>query len=440
MTRRGGDDTTANGRDRGREQGDSSGVGRRWFLRSSGAAAGAALLAGCSSSGNGSDGNASGSNSSGNGSTGNGSSGNGTGGSDNATTGGNTTGNATASGPLGVESFRGSGPLVESRPPLDGTRIAELPDLSGTLSIYLGGGEGGLYTEFLDLLGQMYPDFNVELRTASSAQLANTLITEVNSGSTNADVFWAIDVGALGVVADNDATVELPTDVVEPVPESFRPDNQWVGVAGRARSVPFNTDTLSADQIPNKVQRFTDAQPLEGSMGWAPTYGSFQSFITAMRLLRGEQGAKSWLRGMQQQGISEYPDEFLISNAVADGELAAGFANHYYTLRVKAARPDAPIELAFTKGDAGALINAAGVEIVKGTQRRELATNFIRHLLTAEAQEFFATRTFAYPMVPGVPPVGGLPTIDELNPPQLDLAKLSNLEPTLTLMREVGVL
>jgi len=43
-------------------------------------------------------------------------------------------------------------------------------------------------------------------------------------------------------------------------------------------------------------------------------------------------------------------------------------------------------------------------------------------------------------MIPGVPPVGGLPTIDELNPPQLDLAELSNLEPTLTLMREVGVL
>jgi len=435
MTRRGGDDTTANGYDRGRERGDSSDVGRRWFLRSSGAAVGAALLAGCSSSGSGSDGNASGSNGSGNGSTGNG-----TAGGDNATAGGNTTGNATTSGSLGVESFRGSGPLVESRPPLDGTRIAELPDLSGTLSIYLGGGEGGLYTGFLDLLQEMYPEFDVKLRTASSAQLANTLITEVNSGSANADVFWAVDVGALGVVADNDATVELPSEVVKPVPDSFHPGNRWVGVAGRARSVPFNTDTLSADQIPNKVQKFTDANPLEGSMGWAPTYGSFQSFVTAMRLLRGTQETKTWLQGMTQQGVSEYPDEFLVSNAVADGELAAGFANHYYALRVKAARPDAPIELAFTKGDAGALVNAAGVEIIKGTQRRELAANFIQHLLTAEAQEFFATRTFAYPMIPGVPPVGGLPTIDELNPPQLDLAELSNLEPTLTLMREVGVL
>jgi iron(III) transport system substrate-binding protein len=426
MTRRAGDNQTANGCD---DHSDSR-VGRRRFLRSSAVVAGGALVAGCSSGGSGA--NANGTNGS------NGSAGNATGGANGTV--GNATGNASANGSVGVESFRGSGPLVESRPPLKGPRIDDLPDLSGQLSIYLGGGEGGLYTQFLDLLQKMYPKFNVQLRTASSSQLANTLITEVQSGSSKADVFWAVDLGALGVVASNDATVKLPSRVVEPVLNSFHPGNRWVGVAGRARSVPYNTNELSAKQVPNKVQKFTDAGGLQGSMGWAPTYGAFQSFITAMRLLRGEQQTRQWLQGMQQQGISEYPDEFLVSNAVADGELAAGFANHYYALRVRAARPNAPIELAFTRGDAGALINAAGVEVIKGTQRRQLAMNFIEHLLTAEAQEFFATRTFAYPMIPGVPPVGGLPTIDELNPPDIDLAKLSNLEPTLRLMREAGVL
>ena len=424
MTRRAGDDATVDGR----ESANGSPLGRRRFLRSSAAVAGGALVAGCSSGGGGS--NASGANGSGN-ATGNASGG---------TNGSAGTGNASANESVGIDSFRGSGPLVESRPPLKGPRIDDLPDLSGQLSIYLGGGEGGLYTQFLDLLQRMYPNFDVKLRTASSSQLANTLITEVQSGSSKADVFWAVDVGALGVVADNDATVKLPKKVVKPVPKEFHPNDQWVGVAGRARSVPYNTNKLSANQIPNKVQKFTDSKQLQGSMGWAPTYGAFQSFVTAMRLLRGKKQTKNWLTGMQEQGVSEYPDEFLVSNAVADGELAAGFANHYYALRVRAARPKAPIELAFTKGDAGALINAAGVEVIEGTERRQLATNFVQHLLTAEAQEFFATRTFAYPMIPGVPPVGGLPTIDELNPPQIQLAKLSNLEPTLKLMRETGVL
>jgi len=43
-------------------------------------------------------------------------------------------------------------------------------------------------------------------------------------------------------------------------------------------------------------------------------------------------------------------------------------------------------------------------------------------------------------MISGVQPVGDLPTIDELNPPEIDLTKLSDVEPTLELMREVGVL
>ena len=107
---------------------------------------------------------------------------------------------------------------------------------------------------------------------------------------------------------------------------------------------------------------------------------------------------------------------------------------------VRSARSDAPLDLAFTSGDAGALINVAGAAVVRGTEQQELAENFIRHLLTVEAQEFFATRTFAYPMIPGVPPVGGLPSIDELNPPSIDLQELANVQPTLELMRDVGVL
>jgi iron(III) transport system substrate-binding protein len=98
------------------------------------------------------------------------------------------------------------------------------------------------------------------------------------------------------------------------------------------------------------------------------------------------------------------------------------------------------VDLAFTGGDAGALSNAAGAEVLSARGNTESAFAFVRHLLSAEAQEFFATRTYAYPMVAEIPPVGGLPPIDELNPPSVDLTELSNIRPTLELMRDVGVL
>jgi iron(III) transport system substrate-binding protein len=347
---------------------------------------------------------------------------------------------AAAGEALPIEEYRGSGPLVQQRPSLSGTSIRDLPPLSGELTIYLGGGEGGLYTNLISLLERTYPDFAPRTRLAPSSQLASTIIQETRAGSSPADVFWSVDAGSLGVVAERNATVALPQRVVESVPQQFHPREDWVGVAGRARSVPFNTNQLQRSQIPEDVLAFTNASGLQGNTGWAPTYGAFQAFITAMRLLTSRERTKRWLNGMQEQGIRTFPDEFLVSNAVADGEIAAGFANHYYALRVQAARPDAPIDLAFTNGGPGALINVSGAEIIEGTQQQQLATNFIHHLLTVEAQEFFATRAFGYPMLPGVPPVGGLPTIDELQPPQLDLARLSDLQPTLRLMREVGVL
>jgi iron(III) transport system substrate-binding protein len=360
---------------------------------------------------------------------------------DESTDGGGNTGGggaATPEDPFALESFRGSGPMVEQRSEVGGPRIEDLPPLSGELSIYLGGGEGGLYRDLLDRFSQLYDDFSPTVRTAPSAQLANTVIEETNAGSSKADVFWAVDAGALGAVANAGGLTTLPDNVLGPVPDAFHPNDQWVGVAGRARSVPYNTDELAASDVPNKVREFPDT--IGANMGWAPTYGAFQSFVTAMRLLRGDQATRTWLENMQSAGVTEFPDEFLVSNAVADGEITAGFANHYYALRVQAARPDAPIALAFTEGDAGGLVNVAGAGVVKGTQRTQLAHRFIRHLLTAEAQEFFATRTFAYPMVEGVPPVGNLPPVEELSPPDIDLAKLSNIEPTLGLMREAGVL
>jgi iron(III) transport system substrate-binding protein len=336
------------------------------------------------------------------------------------------------------DEFRGSGPLAQGRGDIGGTRIADLPNLSGELTIYLGGGEGGLYRDLLAKFEQIYPEFSYQARESGTADAANTIISE--GPATPADVFWSVDAGSLAAVSAERLAATLPSEVVEPVSEEFHPDDTWIGTAGRARAVPYNTNELSEDDIPDGVMEFPEFEGFQGAIGWAPTYGAFQSFVTAMRLIEGEDATREWLQGMLDAGVTEFNNEFLVSNSVADGALNGGFANHYYALRVQAARPNAPIELAFTSGDAGGLINVAGASVLSASQNQELAFTFVRHLLSAEAQEFFATRTYGYPMVGEVPPVGGLPPVSELDPPSIDLRELSNIQPTLDLMRDVGVL
>ncbi|MFB6104580.1 MAG: extracellular solute-binding protein [Halobacteriaceae archaeon] len=340
-----------------------------------------------------------------------------------------------------LSDFRGSGPLIEGRPAPGGTSIEELPDLSGSLTLYLGGGESGLYRRLFDLLRAEYPDFTLTVSSNDSSTLAQQTVAEYEAGALAGDVFLPVDAGSMGVVADAGATTPLPETITGLVPETFRsPDRSWVGIEGRARSIPYNTDQLSPDDIPDAIGAFPDTQRLHGAMGWAPTYGAFHDFITAMRILRGPQQTKDWLTGMMDAQVARYPNEFFAAQAVTDGAIDAAFTNHYYALRVQNANPDAPLALAFTEGDAGALVNVSTAAVLANSGVESLATNFVHHLLSAEAQEFFATVTNGYPMIEGVAPIGDLPTIAELNPPDLDLTRLANLTPTLDLLREVGLL
>ena len=356
-------------------------------------------------------------------------------------------GNETDTGTSGNGGSEGSGPeqIGSGQSPfgsreLSGVPMSEMPDLEGELTLYSGRGEA-LVGELVGFIEDLYPDFTVRPQYNSAAELVNQI--DIEGDNSPADVFYSVNAGALGALTDMDRTQPLPQEILEFVPQNFRaPEGSWIGTSGRARSVPYNTDTFSASDIPDSIMAFPETAAFEGELGWAPTYSSFQAFITAMRILEGEDATREWLSGMQELGVSQYGDEFQIARAVADGEISAGLTNHYYIQRVLARRGEsAPLSTAFTQNDAGAVFNVAGACVLDTAEDSTLAANFVRHLLSAEAQDYFARTTFEYPLVPEVEPIGRLPTIDELNPPEdLDLSQLSDLETTIDLLRETGVL
>ncbi|WP_435358213.1 extracellular solute-binding protein [Haloarchaeobius sp. DFWS5] len=336
----------------------------------------------------------------------------------------------------------GSG--MDGRPAPGGTSMADMPDLTGTLTLYSGRGEP-LVNDLIQYIQDQYDGFEIVPKYNASTTLANQIQTA--GSATDADVFFSVNAGALGLLADAGRTVALPDDVQEMVPSQYRADGgAWTGTSGRARTIPYNTETFSESDIPDDVFAFPDQDTFDGKMGWAPGYGSFQAFVTAMRVMNGPEKTKQWLQGMLDAGVERYNDEYVVARSVANGDIKAGFTNHYYIQRVLDDNPDAPIATAFTKDDAGAIFNVAGAAVVDNSEGkdqsagdRENAVNFVRHLLSAEAQEYFATQTFEYPVVPEVDPVGDLPAIDELATPDFDLAKLSDIKPTIDLMRDVGI-
>jgi iron(III) transport system substrate-binding protein len=117
--------------------------------------------------------------------------------------------------------------------------------------------------------------------------------------------------------------------------------------------------------------------------------------------------------------------------------------NHYY-LYEKIAAEGADAVTAknhyFTNGDIGGLINVAGVGVLESSKNKDSANQLVKFLLSAQGQEYFAQKTFEYPMAAGISAYGDLPSIEELNPPAIDLSDLKSIAKTQELLAKTGLL
>ena len=115
--------------------------------------------------------------------------------------------------------------------------------------------------------------------------------------------------------------------------------------------------------------------------------------------------------------------------------------NHYYLYVVKEEQADAPVENHFFAGDdPGTLVSAAGVGIVQGAENDEAARKFVDFLLSEQSQTYFRDETYEYPLIEGVEADEQLTPLEEIESPDVDLSDLADLQGTLDLMQEVGIL
>ena len=308
----------------------------------------------------------------------------------------------------------------------------------GPLIVYSGRNEnliGPLIERFREDTG-----LAVEVRYGDTAELAATILEEGDRSP--ADVYLAQDAGALGALAAAGRLAPLPDEILQRVDARFRdPDGRWVGLSGRARVVVYHTLTLEPEDLPDSIYGFTDPA-WRGRIGWAPTNGSFQAFVTALRLTDGEEAARDWLEGIQANEPRVYANNTAIVQAVGAGEIEVGLVNHYYLYRFLAEEGEDFPARNYTPraGGAGAMMNVAGAGVLGTSTRREAAEAFLRYMLSEDAQRHLSEETFEYPLASGVAPHPLVTPLEELAVPDIDLGSLADLEETLRLLQGVGVL
>jgi iron(III) transport system substrate-binding protein len=310
---------------------------------------------------------------------------------------------------------------------------------TGALTIYSGREE--------ELVGPLIKNFEkasglkVDVRFGETAELANQIIEEGDNSP--ADLFWSQDAGALGAIAKEGLFADLPDATLDLVPARFRsPEGKWVGTSGRARVLVYNKQRVQSSELPDSVLDLTDPA-WNGKVGWAPTNGSFQSFVTALRKVEGEDAATKWLKDMVANDTQTYDANSAIVTAVANGEIEAGLVNHYYVLEMgseDATLSDKVANHFFEGGDVGSLVNAAGVGIIDGAKNAANAQRFVDFLLSREGEEYFDEEVYEYPLAGDLPAPKGVPALDDIKQPDVDLSDLDDLQGTLDLLRKTDAL
>jgi iron(III) transport system substrate-binding protein len=321
-----------------------------------------------------------------------------------------------------------------------GARAQATPEAtvaSGSITVYSGRSEN-LVAPVLEMFTAA-TGIAVEARYGNTAEMAAAILEEGENSP--ADIYYAQDAGALGALEAAGLFAPLPAETLDIVDPRFRSaSGSWVGVTGRARVLVYNTDELTEADLPATVEELTD-ETWSGKVGWAPTNGSFQAFITAMRVLDGDDAARAWLQGMIDNGAVTFEGNADIVRAIADGEIATGLVNSYYIYEVAAEDgKDLPVANHFFEtGNVGSLVNVSGLGILNTAANADGALALANYLLGEEAQTYFADSTFEYPLLAGVPTAPGLPPLAELESPEIDLGSLADLEGTLALLAEVGL-
>lgn len=316
---------------------------------------------------------------------------------------------------------------------------SESAESSNKLVIYSGRSENlvaPIIQQFSESSG-----IEVEVRYAGTSELAATLLEE--GANSPADVFFSQDGGALGELSKAGLLTTLPDSVLEKVPANLEGNNgDWIGVSGRARVLVYNTDELSEADLPDDIWGLTDPA-WKGRIGWAPTNASFQTFVTALRVMEGEERAQEWLEAMMANDAQSFDGNAVIVEAVANGEISVGLVNHYYLYRFLSEQGESfpARNYYFRAPNAGSIINVAGIAILKTSKNPSAAEQFVEFLLSPEAQQYFANETYEYPLAGAdieVPDL--LLPLDQIATPDIELNDLDDLAGTLQLLQTVGAL
>jgi iron(III) transport system substrate-binding protein len=296
------------------------------------------------------------------------------------------------------------------------------------------------------LLEELAPAFTeetgieVELRHGKDLELSAQLVEE--GDASQADVFLTENSPAMSQVERAGLFTELPSDIVSPIPEQFRPTSGlWTGFVARSTVLVYNTDLVEESELPASILDLAEPE-WAGRISFSPTGADFQAIVAAVLELEGEDATRAWLEGIQDNG-AVYDGNNVVLESVNSGESEVGIIYHYYWYRDQEESGEVSDNSAlhfFRHQDPGAFVSVSGAGVLEASDNQDEAEQFVEYLTSEAGQQSLAdSYALEYPLNPAVqldPPVE---PFDSLQPPVVNVSDLDG-QTVVDLMTEVGFL
>lgn len=280
----------------------------------------------------------------------------------------------------------------------------------------------------------------VAIRSGKDFDLANQIVQE-GAGSP-ADAFITENSPAMQVVANKGLFAPVDKATLAQVPARYSPSTgDWMGVAARSTVLVYNPQQLQASALPKSITELSGPN-WQGKLGIAAAGADFQAIVSAVLTLTGAEATSAWLKGLKTNA-KIYSGNGAVMRAVNAGEIPAGIIYHYYWFedRADSGANSKNTELYFFPNkDAGAFLSVSGIGALKASKNPVEAQALLRFMTGKGGQQALASSSaLEYTLNPEVPANPKLKPFGELNPPEVDIAKLNGAQ-VVELMQQAGLL
>ncbi len=257
-----------------------------------------------------------------------------------------------------------------------------------------------------------------------------------------ADILLTVDAGNLWHAAERGLLVPVASEALaKAIPAALRdPENRWFGFSKRARTLAYNTEKVSPDQL-SSYEDLADPK-WRGRLCLRTSKKVYnQSLVAALIAHHGVEAAEKIVEGwVVNLAAAPFSNDTKALQAIAMGRCDVTIVNSYYYGRLIRKEPDLKLALFWpNQGSQGVHVNISGGGLLKVSKHPGEAQAFLEWLAQPEAQGLFSELNLEYPVREDVSPAPEVQAWGKFQADSLNLAEAGRLQAeAVRLMDRVG--